>query len=147
MKGMTMKRIGIAVAIAACVAMSAPAISAADTIRIGAILSLTGNAAEVGLNMRDGILLAVDEINKRGGVNGSRIDMAIEDSKSDPKAAIEAVHVAIATVHGINFLLTWNCAHIANPHWLRKLAQIITACGYAIPMVCTPQALLEGKHS
>ena len=104
MKGMTMKRIGIAVAIAACVAMSAPAISAADTIRIGAILSLTGNAAEVGLNMRDGILLAVDETNKRGGVNGSRIDMVIEDSKSDPKAAIEAFNRIELTHHPLFYL-------------------------------------------
>ena len=90
MKSMNINRIGIVVAIAACMAMSAPAISAADTLRIGAILSLTGNSAANGQTMRDGILLAAEEINKRGGVNGSRIEIAVEDSKSDPQAAVEA---------------------------------------------------------
>jgi branched-chain amino acid transport system substrate-binding protein len=90
MKAMTCQRIGIAVAIAACVAMSAPAVSTADTIRIGAILSLTGNTAATGQSIRDGILLAVDEINKRGGVNGNKIDIAVEDNRSDPQTAVEA---------------------------------------------------------
>ena len=40
--------------------------------------------------MRDGIILAADEINRRGGVNGSMIDVAFEDSKGDPHAAVEA---------------------------------------------------------
>lgn len=90
MKCMTLKRMGMAVVIAMCMGLGAPCISAADAIRIGAILSLTGNSSEYGQNMRDGILLAMEEINKRGGVNGSKIDVAIEDSKSDPKAAVEA---------------------------------------------------------
>jgi len=76
--------------IVACIAMGAPAVGTADTIKIGAILSLTGNSAALGQSVRDGILLAAEEINKRGGVNGSRIDIAIEDSKSDPHAAVEA---------------------------------------------------------
>jgi branched-chain amino acid transport system substrate-binding protein len=79
---------GMAVAIAACMAMSAPAILAADAIRIGAILALTGNSGVQGHSIRDGLQLAVDEINKRGGVNGSRIDLVVEDSKSDPQVAV-----------------------------------------------------------
>lgn len=89
MKGTNMQRIGIAVAIAACVAISAPAILAADTIRIGAVLALTGNSGVQGQSIRDGLQLAVDEINKRGGVNGSKIDLIVEDSKGDPQAAVD----------------------------------------------------------
>jgi branched-chain amino acid transport system substrate-binding protein len=76
--------------IAACIPMSGAGGVSADTIRIGAILSLTGNTAASGQNIRDGILLAVEEINRQGGVNGSKIEVAIEDSKSDPQAAVEA---------------------------------------------------------
>jgi predicted nucleic acid-binding protein len=58
----------------------------------------------------------------------------------------DVAHVSIASVHGMEYLLTWNCAHIANPHWLGKLSRIIVVHGYEMPVVCTPQALLEGKR-
>jgi branched-chain amino acid transport system substrate-binding protein len=90
MKDMSMRRFGACVAIAAFVSLSLPAIGGADTVRIGAIFSLTGNSSANGLTMRDGIMLGVDEINKRGGVNGNKIELTIEDSRSDPKAAVEA---------------------------------------------------------
>jgi predicted nucleic acid-binding protein len=61
--------------------------------------------------------------------------------------ADDVAHIAIASTQGMDYLLTWNCAHIANPHWLGKLARIIAARGYSLPGVCTPQALLEGKRT
>lgn len=61
-----------------------------EPIRIGAILPVTGNNGVSGQNMRDGMQLAVEEINKRGGVNGNRIELVLEDSKSDPQAAVAA---------------------------------------------------------
>jgi branched-chain amino acid transport system substrate-binding protein len=82
-----MQKIKITLIFVICVAICAPLL--ADTIKIGAILSLTGNSAGMGQSMRDGILLAVDEVNKRGGVNGNKIEMIIEDSKSDPKTAVD----------------------------------------------------------
>jgi branched-chain amino acid transport system substrate-binding protein len=89
MNCLTTRRIGVAVLIAACMAMSVPAVSAAETIRIGAILALSGNAAASGQSIRDGLLLAVEEVNKRGGVNGSKIEMSIEDSQGDLRVAVE----------------------------------------------------------
>jgi branched-chain amino acid transport system substrate-binding protein len=80
---------GFAAAIAALVFIITPGVSRADTIKIGAILTLTGNYATHGQGARDGLRLAVDEINKRGGVNGSRIELIIEDSKSDPPTGVE----------------------------------------------------------
>ena len=77
-------------AVAVCTGLCMPARAAADPIRIGAIFPLTGNSAVNGQSLRDGVLLAVDEINKRGGVNGNKIELVIEDSKSDPQAAAAA---------------------------------------------------------
>jgi branched-chain amino acid transport system substrate-binding protein len=82
--------VSFVLALAACLGISAPVPSPADGIRIGAILPLTGGAAANGLSMHDGIQLAVDEINRRGGVNGNMIDVAFEDSRGDPRAAVEA---------------------------------------------------------
>ncbi|MCC5623843.1 type II toxin-antitoxin system VapC family toxin [Nostoc sp. CHAB 5715] len=45
-------------------------------------------------------------------------------SNLPPKASDDAVHIAAATVHGLDYLLTWNCKHIANAQIQRKLAEI-----------------------
>lgn len=58
-------------------------------------------------------------------------------------AEIDAFHVAIAAVNGIEYLLTWNCAHIANAHARPKIEAICRALGYEPPTICTPQELTE----
>jgi predicted nucleic acid-binding protein len=40
------------------------------------------------------------------------------------KAASDALHIAVATVHGMDYLVTWNCKHIANAHMLRFVMQM-----------------------
>ena len=90
MKRLLSSRACIAAVIAVCVAIAVPHVAGADTIKIGAILALSGNSAVLGQSVRDGLQLAVDEINKRGGVNGSRIELFVEDSKTDPQSGIEA---------------------------------------------------------
>ena len=57
------------------------------------------------------------------------------------KAAIDAVHVAIAATHGIDFLLTWNCAHIANAAIREKIDAVCRAAGFRPPIICTPLEL------
>jgi len=57
-------------------------------------------------------------------------------------AAADAVHVAVATVHAMDFLLTWNCRHIANGEVIRELATICSNKGYRIPQICTPEQLM-----
>jgi branched-chain amino acid transport system substrate-binding protein len=88
MKSIFSSGVCIAAIIAARVAIAVPEVAVADTIKIGAILPLTGYSASNGKNINDGLQLAVDEINKRGGVNGSRIELIVEDGKSDPRAAV-----------------------------------------------------------
>lgn len=58
-------------------------------------------------------------------------------------AAVDALHVAIAAVNGIEYLLTWNCTHIANAHTRPKIEASCRALGYEPPIICTPQELTE----
>ena len=58
------------------------------------------------------------------------------------KAADDALHLAIAAVHGIDFLLTWNCRHLANAEIMGAMAHVLTAEGYRVPVVCTPDELM-----
>lgn len=58
------------------------------------------------------------------------------------KADVDAIHIAAATVHGMDYLLTWNCKHIANAQIQAKLAEISLDFGYQLPLICTPYELL-----
>jgi predicted nucleic acid-binding protein len=57
------------------------------------------------------------------------------------KAATDAAHIAIAAVHGIDFLLTWNCAHIANAVIAKAVASICRQYDWESPLICTPEEL------
>jgi hypothetical protein len=59
------------------------------------------------------------------------------------KAATDALHVAIAVVHGMNYLLTWNCSHIANASIRVKIEAMCRATGLQPPLICTPEELVE----
>jgi branched-chain amino acid transport system substrate-binding protein len=63
---------------------------AGKTIKLGAVLSITGAGGVYGPQSRDGMQLAVDEINKAGGVNGAQISLTVKDDASD-KAQSQAV--------------------------------------------------------
>ena len=63
-------------------------------------------------------------------------------SNLPPKAADDALHIAAATVYGLDYLLTWNCRHIANAQIQKKLAQISLDAGYELPTICTPYELM-----
>jgi hypothetical protein len=60
-----------------------------------------------------------------------------------PRATVDAAHVAIAAVHGMQFLLTWNFAHLVNPHFESKIQSICESESYICPVLCTPEQLLE----
>jgi len=59
------------------------------------------------------------------------------------KARLDALHIATAALGGMHYLLTWNCAHIANPAFRPKIEEVIRSFGYEPPIICTPQELLE----
>jgi len=63
------------------------------------------------------------------------------------RAAVDAAHVAIATVHGANFLLTWNCAHIANAVMRERIEAVCRQAGFKPPVICTPEELMLQEDS
>jgi len=52
------------------------------------------------------------------------------------------LRMAIATIYGLDYLLTWNCKHIANAQIQKKLVQISCDVGYELPPICTPYELM-----
>ena len=58
-------------------------------------------------------------------------------------AADDAFHLAIAAAHRMDFLLTWNCKHIHNPHLERRIAAACETHGLRVPVICTPAELLQ----
>jgi len=62
------------------------------------------------------------------------------------KAAADALHIATATAHQINFLLTWNCKHIANAVNRPHIERVCRECGFEPPILCTPDELIGGTN-
>jgi predicted nucleic acid-binding protein len=61
-----------------------------------------------------------------------------------PQPAYEdALHIAIAATGGLDYLLTWNCKHIANAVIIPYVNRVIRSFGYEPPLIYTPQQLLE----
>jgi hypothetical protein len=61
-----------------------------------------------------------------------------------PHAVREAAHVAVAAEGGMDYLLTWNCKHLANAQLRRRLSMVCNREGYDMPLICTPEELMEG---
>jgi predicted nucleic acid-binding protein len=59
-----------------------------------------------------------------------------------PKAQVDALHIASVAHHRIQYLLTWNCKHIANAKILPRIHQVLADAGVPIPIICTPEELL-----
>ena len=60
------------------------------------------------------------------------------------KAATDAAHIAVASVHGMDYLMTWNCAHIANATIFNAVKNICITEGFFFPIICTPEELMGG---
>ena len=71
-----------------------------------------------------------------------RLRQCPASGKIPRKAATDAAHIAIAAVDSMDFLVTWNCAHIANAAMVRALASICKGHACECPVICTPEELL-----
>jgi len=61
-----------------------------------------------------------------------------------PKKALrDAAHLAVASVHNIDYLVTWNCVHLANGEIIKKLLKINEKLSIKTPVICTPEELME----
>ncbi len=58
------------------------------------------------------------------------------------RAAPDATHIAVAAYHGIEFLVTWNVAHLANAELRQRVERVCRDAGYSPPVICTPDELM-----
>lgn len=65
-----------------------------------------------------------------------------------PREAVDdAMHVAIAAVHGVDFLLTWNCRHLDNAERKPLVRSVCATAGYCCPEICSPQELMGDQEN
>jgi hypothetical protein len=81
------------------------------------------------LDINDAVLMLAQEL--------------IDDGAVPAEAKEDALHIAAAAVHGVDYLLTWNCAHIANAQMRDRMEAVCLAAGYEPPIICTPEELME----
>lgn len=67
----------------------------------------------------------------------------LADAAVPAEAEEDALHIAIAAVHGMDYLLTWNFRHIANAAVRSRIEETCFESGYGAPIICTPEELLE----
>jgi hypothetical protein len=60
-----------------------------------------------------------------------------------PKALFDALHIAIVAHHRVEYLLTWNCRHIANARILQRIHAVLNDLSVPIPIICTPEEMVE----
>jgi hypothetical protein len=60
-----------------------------------------------------------------------------------PNAYEDALHIAVAAATGMDYLLTWNCKHIANAVIVPRVNAVIRSFGFEPPLIYTPQQLME----
>lgn len=60
-----------------------------------------------------------------------------------PKALFDALHIAIVAHHRVDYLLTWNCRHIANAKILPRIYAVLNDLSVPIPIICTPEEMVE----
>jgi len=60
-----------------------------------------------------------------------------------PKAMLDAFHVATCVVHQVDYLLTWNCTHLANPVLQKQLIEYCRIRDLHVPVICTPEELMR----
>ena len=69
----------------------------------------------------------------------------IAESALPAAAQDDAAHIALAAVHGMDYLLTWNCRHLDNAETKPVIRSVCAKHGYACPEICTPEELM-GDH-
>ncbi len=62
------------------------------------------------------------------------------------KSEVDALHLAVAAVNSVNYLLTWNSKHIANAAMRPRIEALCRQAGYEPPTICTPEELMEEEN-
>jgi len=74
-------------------------------------------------------------------------DALVAEGAVTAVAETDALHIAVAAVHGMDFLVTWNCRHIANAEMEPRIREICLRHGWRCPEICTPDQLLPKEET
>ena len=96
-------------------------------------------------------LLAAESLESLDGIPLVSLDAEIEVIANEimsrailpPKASVDALHIAAVAHHRIEYLLTWNCRHLANAKILPRIHEVLNVLGIPIPMICTPEEMVD----
>jgi hypothetical protein len=80
------------------------------------------------------------EVNERADALRERL---LRDCRLPARASMDAAHVAVAAVHDMEFLLTWNFAHLVNANFAPRIRSVCELEGHSCPILCTPEQLME----
>lgn len=97
-------------------------------------------AAEERLEALEGIAL----LNVNSEVENLAKKLVAEKAVPE-KSVTDALHIAVAAVHAVDYLLSWNCRHIANAEMQDAIRKVCEENGCKFPKICTPEELLGGK--
>ena len=101
--------------------------------------ALLGDPQEVRKRMNVINDLPVLEVTK----DAEALTRAILSGGAIPSRAVrDAAHIAVAAVHDIDYLLTWNCRHLANAQIMRRISLVCSRLGPRMPLICTPEELM-----
>jgi predicted nucleic acid-binding protein len=95
------------------------------------------NAAEARLKAIEGIPILVDDEETE-----ALAQILLRGLQFPDRAAADAFHIAVASLNGVDKLVTWNCKHIANPDLRVKLEVLCRRFGVEPPTICTPRDIL-----
>ena len=70
-------------------------------------------------------------------------DLLVESGAVPEVAGADALHIALAAAGNSDYLLTWNCKHIANAIRRKQIHEVLRDVGWVCPIICTPDELLE----
>jgi predicted nucleic acid-binding protein len=88
--------------------------------------------------------MGVDMLKRRAPICPSIACLSLVAGHAVPESHPEdALHIALAAAHGIEYLVTWNCRHIANAAVRLIVERVCRDAGYEPPVICTPVELLE----
>ncbi len=74
---------------------------------------------------------------------GELAQQLVDSGAIPAKAAEDAGHIAIAVTNGVEYLVTWNCRHIANATTRTQIERVCRTAGYEPTIICTPAELME----
>lgn len=102
--------------------------------------------AEEMVNRRLAVMRDVPRLQNRDAEEAALARLLLARHAIPEKEETDAYHIAAASVAGMDFLLTWNCRHMANPRTIPLTRRIVAEAGYTCPAVMTPRFFIESTQ-